>query len=137
MCHTTPLCDSSWLHPVLNRVSHLCLLPDGFIEYLTMCHTFLYPAGFIQYLTICHTCVYFQLASSSFLRLGQETDKEMIKNRESVYLLLDELVQESPFLTMDLLESCFPYALLRTSYHQTLFRSHLHEMIFHRKESYT
>lgn len=57
------------------------------------------------------------LASSSFLRLGQETDKELIKNRESVYLLLDELVQESPFLTMDLLESCFPYALLRTSYH--------------------
>jgi len=58
------------------------------------------------------------LASSSLLRLGQETEKETIKNRESVYLLLDEIVQESPFLTMDLLESCFPYALLRTSYHQ-------------------
>jgi len=57
------------------------------------------------------------LASSSLLRLGQETDKEAIKNRESVYLLLDEIVQESTFLTMDLLESCFPYALLRTSYH--------------------
>jgi hypothetical protein len=28
-----------------------------------------------------------------------------------------KIVQESPFLTMDLLESCFPYALLRTSYH--------------------
>jgi NCK-associated protein 1 len=57
------------------------------------------------------------LASSSLLRLGQESEKEAIKNRESVYLLLDEIVQESPFLTMDLLESCFPYALLRTSYH--------------------
>lgn len=57
------------------------------------------------------------LASSSLLRLGQETEKEAVKNRESVYLLLDEIVQESPFLTMDLLESCFPYALLRTSYH--------------------
>ncbi|KAK2153078.1 hypothetical protein LSH36_308g01013 [Paralvinella palmiformis] len=31
------------------------------------------------------------LASSSLLRLGQETDKELIKNRESVYLLLDQL----------------------------------------------
>ncbi|ELU15795.1 hypothetical protein CAPTEDRAFT_228503 [Capitella teleta] len=57
------------------------------------------------------------LTSSSLLRLGQETEKDSIKNRESVYLLLNEIVQESPFLTMDLLESCFPYALLRTSYH--------------------
>ncbi|KAK9511245.1 hypothetical protein O3M35_005839 [Rhynocoris fuscipes] len=57
------------------------------------------------------------LASSSLLRLGQEADKEMTKNRESVYLLLDLIVQESPFLTMDLLESCFPYALIRNAYH--------------------
>ncbi|XP_074659971.1 nck-associated protein 1-like [Tubulanus polymorphus] len=57
------------------------------------------------------------LASSSLLRLGQEPDKEAVKNRESVYLLLDQIVQESPFLTMDLLESCFPYCLLRNSYH--------------------
>lgn len=57
------------------------------------------------------------LASSSLLRLGQEQDKEAIKNRESVYLLLDLIVKESPFLTMDLLESCFPYALLRNAYH--------------------
>lgn len=59
----------------------------------------------------------FQLASSSLLRLGQENDKEATRNRESVYLLLDLIVQESPFLTMDLLESCFPYALLRNAYH--------------------
>ncbi|KAL1505704.1 hypothetical protein ABEB36_005209 [Hypothenemus hampei] len=57
------------------------------------------------------------LASSSLLRLGQEADKETVKNRESVYLLLDQIVQESPFLTMDLLESCFPYALIRNAYH--------------------
>lgn len=57
------------------------------------------------------------LTSSSLLRLGQEADKEVIKNRESVYLLLDQIVQESPFLTMDLLESCFPYALIRNAYH--------------------
>uniref|UniRef100_A0A0B7AA37 Uncharacterized protein n=4 Tax=Arion vulgaris TaxID=1028688 RepID=A0A0B7AA37_9EUPU len=56
------------------------------------------------------------LASSSLLRLGFENEKEAVKHREAVYLLLDQIVQESPFLTMDLLESCFPYALLRNSY---------------------
>ncbi|EFX89764.1 membrane-associated protein Hem-like [Daphnia pulex] len=62
------------------------------------------------------------LASSSLLRLGQEVDKEAIKNRESIYLLLDLIVQDSPYLTMDLLESCFPYALLRKA-NQAVFRS--------------
>ncbi|XP_016149016.1 nck-associated protein 1 [Sinocyclocheilus grahami] len=57
------------------------------------------------------------LASSSLLKIGQETDKSTTRNRESVYLLLDMIVQESPFLTMDLLESCFPYVLLRNAYH--------------------
>lgn len=57
------------------------------------------------------------LSSSSLLRLGQETEKENIKNRESIYLLLHQIVQESPFLTMDLLESCFPYALIRNAFH--------------------
>lgn len=57
------------------------------------------------------------LASSSLLKIGQETDKLTTRNRESVYLLLDMIVQESPFLTMDLLESCFPYVLLRNAYH--------------------
>ncbi|XP_075927847.1 nck-associated protein 1 isoform X3 [Petromyzon marinus] len=57
------------------------------------------------------------LASSSLLKIGQETDKVSTRNRESVYLLLDMIVQESPFLTMDLLESCFPYVLLRNAYH--------------------
>lgn len=56
------------------------------------------------------------LASSSLLRLIQETDKELIKNRESVYMLIQILVEQSPFLTMDLLESCFPYCLLRHAY---------------------
>ncbi|KRK05407.1 uncharacterized protein Dyak_GE27753 [Drosophila yakuba] len=57
------------------------------------------------------------LASSSLLRLGQESDKEATRNRESIYLLLDEIVKQSPFLTMDLLESCFPYVLIRNAYH--------------------
>ena len=56
------------------------------------------------------------LASSSLLRLAQESSKEEVKNRESVYILLDLIVNVSPFLSMDLLESCFPYTLLRNSY---------------------
>ena len=52
-----------------------------------------------------------------FSRLAQETSKEDVKNRESVYILLDLIVNASPFLSMDLLESCFPYTLLRNSYH--------------------
>lgn len=57
------------------------------------------------------------IASSSLLKLGLESEKEMPRNRESVYLLLDMLIQESPFLTMDILESCFPYCLVRNAYH--------------------
>jgi len=63
------------------------------------------------------------LASSSLLRLGEEqVDKDAIRNRESIYLLLDLIVKNSPHLTMDLLESCFPYACLRKAY-QAVFRS--------------
>ena len=58
------------------------------------------------------------LASSSLLRLAHDQAKEDLKNRESIYILLDLIVQKSPFLSMDLLESCFPYTLLRNSYHQ-------------------
>ncbi|KAL7636676.1 UNVERIFIED_CONTAM: hypothetical protein RMT77_012425 [Armadillidium vulgare] len=57
------------------------------------------------------------LASSSLLRLGKENDKEAVKNRDATYILLHQIVEESPFLTMDLLEACFPYALIRNSYH--------------------
>jgi len=57
------------------------------------------------------------LASSSLLKLGQENDRNSTRNRESIYLLLENIVTQSPFLTMDLLESCFPYVLLRNSYH--------------------
>lgn len=33
-----------------------------------------------------------------------------------ILLSIFQIVQESPYLTMDLLESCFPYALLRNAY---------------------
>lgn len=80
------------------------------------------------------------LASSSLLRMDQELssseksgggqggqsgqsseNREGLiiaqRNRDSVYILLDLYVQREPTLTMDLLESCFPYALIRNAYH--------------------
>jgi hypothetical protein len=73
------------------------------------------------------------LASSALLKLTQDNQesngangqsgalaqREQI-NKDSVFIILDQLVQSSQFLTYDLLESCFPYALLRTSYRQIL-----------------
>ncbi|NXN92888.1 NCKPL protein, partial [Rhinopomastus cyanomelas] len=58
------------------------------------------------------------LASSSLLQLGLETDRLRVRNRESVSLLLQLLVAESPFLTLAQLESCFPGALLRNGLRQ-------------------
>ncbi|KAG8129669.1 hypothetical protein E2320_016350 [Naja naja] len=40
------------------------------------------------------------------------------KNWESISLLLYLLVEESSFLTLDMLESCFPYVLLRNAYRE-------------------
>ncbi|OQV13186.1 Membrane-associated protein Hem [Hypsibius exemplaris] len=65
------------------------------------------------------------LASSSLLRLATDTDKEAIKNRDSTYLLLEYLVKESPYLTQDLFEACFPQALFRTAF-QAVHRTDRH-----------
>uniref|UniRef100_A0A8C4WS62 Nck-associated protein 1-like n=1 Tax=Gopherus evgoodei TaxID=1825980 RepID=A0A8C4WS62_9SAUR len=63
------------------------------------------------------------LASVSLLQLGQETDKLQSKNRESISLLMRlgrllRIVEESFFLTVDMLETCFPYVLLRNAYRE-------------------
>ncbi|XP_028262239.1 nck-associated protein 1-like [Parambassis ranga] len=62
------------------------------------------------------------LASSTLLQLGQNLERVDSKNRESVYLLLHIIVEESPFLSQDMLESCFPYVLLRNAYRE-VYRS--------------
>ncbi|XP_003382558.1 PREDICTED: nck-associated protein 1-like [Amphimedon queenslandica] len=56
--------------------------------------------------------------SSRIMTLAKEADREKDapKSREAIYVLLDLFVKESPFLTRDLLESCFPYCLLRDAY---------------------
>lgn len=82
------------------------------------------------------------LASSNLLRLGLETSSNLVSaaeisgtsdnssasrhasnlssasggNRDSVYLLFDEIVRLSPVLTANLQEACFPYALIRSAH---------------------
>ncbi|KAG7281772.1 hypothetical protein CRUP_037053 [Coryphaenoides rupestris] len=58
------------------------------------------------------------LASSTLLQMGQNVDRVESKNRDSVYLLLHMIVEQSPFLSQDMLESCFPYVLLRNAYRE-------------------
>ncbi|XP_026872397.2 nck-associated protein 1-like [Electrophorus electricus] len=65
-----------------------------------------------------HLKEFLQVASSILLQLGQNMDKTEVKNRDSVCLLLDMIVDESPFLSQDMLEDCFPYVLLRNAYRE-------------------
>ncbi|PAV70365.1 hypothetical protein WR25_24412 [Diploscapter pachys] len=60
------------------------------------------------------------LASSCILRMAQEADgrEEMIQNQAMLYVILEKLVQGSSWLTLDILEDCFPYSLIRTAYQQ-------------------
>uniref|UniRef100_A0A3P8VLS4 NCK associated protein 1 like n=1 Tax=Cynoglossus semilaevis TaxID=244447 RepID=A0A3P8VLS4_CYNSE len=65
-----------------------------------------------------HLKEFLLMASSTLLQLGQNVDKVEVKHRESVYLLLHMIVEKSPFLSQDMLESCFPYVLLRNAYRE-------------------
>ncbi|CAJ1050442.1 nck-associated protein 1-like [Xyrichtys novacula] len=65
-----------------------------------------------------HLKEFLLLASSTLLQLGQNVERIESKNRESVYLLLHMIVEQSPFLSQDMLESCFPYVLLRNAYRE-------------------
>ncbi|KAL3981395.1 Membrane-associated protein gex-3 [Acanthocheilonema viteae] len=57
------------------------------------------------------------LASNGLLRASEDSsDVDISKSRQYVYVVLDQLVKRSPFLSFDLLESCFPYNLIRSSY---------------------
>ncbi|XP_077185377.1 nck-associated protein 1-like [Paroedura picta] len=65
-----------------------------------------------------HLKEFLMIASVSLLQLGQDVDKMKAKNKESISLLMHLLVEESPFLTTDMLETCFPYVLLRNAYRE-------------------
>uniref|UniRef100_A0A4W5Q0U9 NCK associated protein 1 like n=1 Tax=Hucho hucho TaxID=62062 RepID=A0A4W5Q0U9_9TELE len=66
-----------------------------------------------------HLKEFLLVASSTLLQLGQNVDNRVdSKNRDSIYLLLHMIVEASPFLSQDMLESCFPYVLLRNAYRE-------------------
>ncbi|XP_062367057.1 nck-associated protein 1-like isoform X2 [Cinclus cinclus] len=65
-----------------------------------------------------HLKEFLLLASLSLLQLAQEPDKTRARNYDSIVLLLHLIVSESSFLTLDMLESCFPYVLLRNAFRQ-------------------
>uniref|UniRef100_A0A0E9WHC5 Uncharacterized protein n=2 Tax=Anguilla TaxID=7935 RepID=A0A0E9WHC5_ANGAN len=65
-----------------------------------------------------HLKEFLLVASSTLLQLGQNVAAVESKNRDSIYLLLHMIVEESPFLSQDMLENCFPYALLRNAYRE-------------------
>ncbi|XP_039654666.1 nck-associated protein 1-like isoform X2 [Perca fluviatilis] len=71
-----------------------------------------------------HLKEFLLLASSTLLQLGQNVERMESKNRDSIYLLLHGIVEESPFLNQDMLESCFPYVLLRNAYRE-VYRSYI------------
>uniref|UniRef100_A0A8C1WS73 NCK associated protein 1 like n=1 Tax=Cyprinus carpio TaxID=7962 RepID=A0A8C1WS73_CYPCA len=70
---------------------------------------------------------FLKVASSILLQLGQNVERVEIKNRDSVYLLLHMIVEQSPFLSQDMLEMCFPYVLLRNSYRE-VHKTFIHTM---------
>ncbi|XP_007429574.1 nck-associated protein 1-like [Python bivittatus] len=71
------------------------------------------------------------LASVSLSQGGQEVDRMKAKNWESISLLLYLLVEESSFLTIDMLETCFPYVLLRNAYREVSRNSVLSRLPAH------
>ncbi|KAK5972294.1 Membrane associated protein Hem [Trichostrongylus colubriformis] len=58
------------------------------------------------------------LASSSVLRAAQELDgrQDAVSNQATLYILLEQFVNKCRWLSMDVLEACFPYNLVRTAY---------------------
>ncbi|EYB85354.1 hypothetical protein Y032_0300g1816 [Ancylostoma ceylanicum] len=58
------------------------------------------------------------LASSSVLRAAQEMDgrQDTTNNQSALYIMLEQLVNKCRWLSMDVLEACFPYNLVRTAY---------------------
>ncbi|XP_016404056.1 nck-associated protein 1-like [Sinocyclocheilus rhinocerous] len=70
---------------------------------------------------------FLKVASSILLQLGQNVERMEIKNRDSVYLILHMIVEQSPFLSQDMLEMCFPYVLLRNAYRE-VHKTFIHTM---------
>ncbi|CAI5449654.1 unnamed protein product [Caenorhabditis angaria] len=65
------------------------------------------------------------LASSGILRTIHERDggriapEDALKSHTTLYIILEQMVRKNRWLSMDVLEACFPYNLVRTAYQQT------------------
>uniref|UniRef100_A0A8C1RYN3 NCK associated protein 1 like n=1 Tax=Cyprinus carpio TaxID=7962 RepID=A0A8C1RYN3_CYPCA len=70
---------------------------------------------------------FLKVASSILLQLGQNVERMEIKNRDSIYVILHMIVEQSPFLSQDMLETCFPYVLLRNAYRE-VHKTFIHTM---------
>ncbi|CAB3410046.1 unnamed protein product [Caenorhabditis bovis] len=64
------------------------------------------------------------LASSGILRTIQERDgmkpshEDILRSHTTLYIILEQMVRKSRWMSMDVLEACFPYNLVRTAYQQ-------------------
>lgn len=63
------------------------------------------------------------LASSGILRTINERDdrqnpENSLRSHTTLYIILEQMVRKNRWLSMDVLEACFPYNLVRTAYQQ-------------------
>uniref|UniRef100_A0A1I7TX68 Mediator of RNA polymerase II transcription subunit 23 n=2 Tax=Caenorhabditis tropicalis TaxID=1561998 RepID=A0A1I7TX68_9PELO len=64
------------------------------------------------------------LASSGILRTiherdnGRQVSDVILRSQTTLYIILEQMVRKSRWLSMDVLEACFPYNLVRTAYQQ-------------------
>uniref|UniRef100_A0A8R1DFA0 Membrane-associated protein gex-3 n=1 Tax=Caenorhabditis japonica TaxID=281687 RepID=A0A8R1DFA0_CAEJA len=64
------------------------------------------------------------LASSGILRTIHERDNgrqipdDVLRSHTTLYIILEQMVRKNQWLSMNILEDCFPYNLVRTAYQQ-------------------
>ena len=66
----------------------------------------------------------FQLASSGILRTIHERDSnrvvpdDVLRSHTTLYIILEQMVRKNEWISMNVLETCFPYNLVRTAYQE-------------------
>ncbi|OAF69348.1 hypothetical protein A3Q56_02925 [Intoshia linei] len=97
----------------------------------TLCKisTYLFPILFLVYGdnddVIPRMKEFLALLSSSMLRTHSDVNEKETKNilRDSVYLLIESIISENPFLSDDLLDYCLPKILIKKAYHNIITNS--------------
>ncbi|KAI6193204.1 Membrane-associated protein gex-3 [Aphelenchoides besseyi] len=56
------------------------------------------------------------LSSSGLIELVNMADTDIVSQHQSLYIVLEQIVKQSPWLNYNLLESCLPYPLVRSAY---------------------